>query len=550
MLNACHKTTEPILATILLLASAVPALSQTPSPQPAKCRIEGTVVNALGGQLLPRALVVLHNLKKRGDAVLGRADDNAHFVFDGLDPGSYQVSAGKEGYFSDDRKASASPVVDLAAGAEASDLVVRLLPLGVISGRIVDETNDPVRGVELRLLEIEHFRGRQFLNTMSSAVSDDRGDYRIFDVRPGTYFLLAELNLSKEWKKVTGIAPPRGSRLDIAYPPLLYPGTSDLAQAQKLVVNPGDELHADFALFPVQAVSIRGRVVNGLTNRPASNPAVAAFWGHNGSVMARTAEVSDYGSGFEIRGLGPGTYTLRTSFTDDSESFSDERVVEIGSEGMQNLVIAGLPDFEVVGHIRLESARSTTFSPSVEFVSVEPRMGSAFRVGTTRPDYQFSTKLHPGDRYKVNVPNLPLDFYLKSVRVAGREVPNTDVVIGGRHTEIDLLVSAAGGHIEGSTLNDQHEPVSGSYVLLVPDQPDKVADLIRSTRSDAKGKYVLRGVSPGLYKLFAFEDVNLPELLNQPDLLKNYSQNAQSLKVEENGNYTLDLRPVPVQPAQ
>ncbi|HEY6351587.1 MAG TPA: carboxypeptidase regulatory-like domain-containing protein [Candidatus Angelobacter sp.] len=526
----------------LAIFSALAFGQSTNAPPPTKGQIEGTVVSAAGGQLLPRALVILRNLKGRAQT-LGRADDNAHFSFDRVDPGSYQILGGKQGYYTDDSKRGMQPVVDLAAGDVVKDVLVRLLPLGVISGRIVDETNDPVRDVEVRLLGVEHYRGREFLNTMGSAISDDRGEYRIFDVRPGSYFLLAEHNLSKEWKKQTGAVPVKGSRLDIAYPPLMYPGTSDMLQAQKLVVNPGDDLRADFGLFPVQAVSIQGRVVNGLTNRPIAQPSVTAYWGPNAGVMARTAEISENGSGFEIRGIGPGTYTLRTTFVDDGESFSDERVVEIGSEGIRNVLISGLPDFEIVGHVHLENARYA-FTPSVEFASVGPRNSSIFRVGTTRPDYQFTGKLHPGDRYRVNVPNLPQDFYLKSVRVSGREVANTDVVIGGRHTEIDLLVSPGGGHIEGTTLNDKHEPVSGSYVLLVPDSSDKLdADLIRPAHCDVKGKFVMRGVPPGSYKLFAFENAEA-EILNQPDLLKNYEQNSQSVKVEEAGKYTLEIKPV------
>lgn len=532
----------------LLFLSTLAFGQSSNAPQPAKGQIEGTVVSAAGGQLLPRALVILRNLKGKTQ-VLGRADDNAHFLFDRLDPGSYQIQGGKQGFYTDDRKRGMQAVVDLAAGEAVKDVVVRLLPLGVISGRIVDETNDPVRDVEIRLLGVEHYHGREFLNTMGSAVSDDRGEYRMFDIRPDSYFLLAEFNVNKEWKKQTGMVPARGSRLDIAYPPLMYPGTSDLQQAQKLVVNPGDDLHADFSLFSVQAVSIAGRVLNGLTGRPAVNPVVTAYWGPTASVMARAAEISGNGPGFEIRGIGAGTYTLRTTFVDDGESFSDERVVEIGPEGVKNVLISGLPDFEIVGHVRLENARGM-FSPSVEFTSIGPGKSSIFRVGTTRPDNQFTGKLHPGDRYRVDVPNLPQDFYLKSVKVGGHEVANTDVVIGGRHTEIELLVSAGGGHIDGTTLNDQHEPIGGSYVLLVPDSADKPdADLIRPTRSDVKGKFVMRGVPPGTYKLFAFEDAET-EILNQPDLLKNYEQNSQSIKVEEAGKYTMEIKPVPSQTAQ
>jgi hypothetical protein len=134
------------------------------------------------------------------------------------------------------------------------------------------------------------------------------------------------------------------------------------------------------------------------------------------------------------------------------------------------------------------------------------------------------------------------------VKVSGREVPNTDVVIGGRRMELDLLVSPAGGHIEGAALNDRKEPVSGSYLLLVPDFSDKInVDAIRTMRADSKGKFVIRGVAPGIYRLFAFEDIEINELLNQLDLLKGYEANAQLVRVEEGGKYAVEVKPVPTE---
>jgi hypothetical protein len=524
------------------LLTCVPAIAQSADPQ-AKPAIEGTVASAVNGQLLPHAVVIARNLKKNGEITLTRADDNAHFAFDRLEPSSYQLTASKPGYYTDDHKTLMQLVVDLAAGAQVKDVLVRLMPLAVIFGRIVDESNEPVRKVEVRLLSLDHYRGRQTLSTMNTAISDDRGEYRMFDVRPGSYYLLAEYNVSGELKRTIGTLPAKSSVTDIAYPPTLYPGTSDLPQAQKLVVNAGDEVHADFAMFPIQAVSIQGRVVNGLNGRGVAAPAVVAYWGTNTSVMVRSADIQEKDNRFEIRGIGPGTYTLRTTFVEDGENFSDERTLEIGSEGMRNLLIAPLPDFDVIGHVKVENMRYSTWIPSVEFASVGAKVGSIFRVGTERPDLHFTAKLHPGDQYKVNVPNLPQDFYLKSVQVAGHEVANTDVIIGGRHTPVDLLLSAAGGHIEGATLNDKKEAVGGSYVLLVPDAEKINADLIRSLRADAKGKFVLPGVAPGNYKLFAFEDIEINEIMNQPELLKAYDVNAQLVKVEEGGKYTVEIKP-------
>jgi hypothetical protein len=54
---------------------------------------------------------------------------------------------------------------------------------------------------------------------------------------------------------------------------------------------------------------------------------------------------------------------------------------------------------------------------------------------------------------------------------------------------------------------------------------------------------VLPGVAPGNYKLFAFEDIEINEIMNQPELLKAYDVNAQLVKVEEGGKYTVEIKP-------
>jgi hypothetical protein len=112
-------------ATLLL---SVAALAQSPDSQTAKPQLEGSVVSSVNGQLLPRAMVIARNLKSQGTNMV-RADDNAHFAFDHLEPGSYQLTASKQGYFTDDRKAYLQQVVDIAAGARISDILIRLVPL-------------------------------------------------------------------------------------------------------------------------------------------------------------------------------------------------------------------------------------------------------------------------------------------------------------------------------------------------------------------------------------------------------------------------------------
>jgi hypothetical protein len=106
--------------------------------------------------------------------------------------------------------------------------------------------------------------------------------------------------------------------------------------------------------------------------------------------------------------------------------------------------------------------------------------------------------------------------------------------------DLEIVLSPAGARIEGSLFDEKDQPTSGS-VLLVPDVPGP-PDLFRRTSADSKGKFTLRGVAPGSYRLLAVESVNLDTEINDPDFLRTIGNRGESLIVDESGRYTVSLR--------
>jgi len=118
-------------------------------------------------------------------------------------------------------------------------------------------------------------------------------------------------------------------------------------------------------------------------------------------------------------------------------------------------------------------------------------------------------------------------------------------VVSGRRGEIELVVSPAGGHIEGTLFDQKEQPTHGS-VLLVPDSPNPgPPDLFRRASSDAKGKFVLRGITPGSYRLVAFDSPDLDEEIQQPDFLRSIGNLGQNVIVEEGGSYIVAIKMTP-----
>jgi protocatechuate 3,4-dioxygenase beta subunit len=514
---------------ILLFLASIGGLAQQ-SAGSGQATVEGTVVNAINSRQVPRAGVLLFNVQKNNDATWIRADDNGRFHFKNISAGTYRITADRQGFFTDARKRAFQTIIDVSPRGEVKNVLVRLLPLAVISGRIVDDKNDPVQNVEMKLFSWEYLRGRRALSIKGSTLTDDRGEYRISGVRPGNYFLMANYDFRKQWIRTMGNLSAT-TRPDVAYLPQFFPGTTDFREAQQIAAKPGDEIQQDFAFFTQPAVSIRGRVVNGLSGRPVPKAAVTASWAQIPAGVDSFSDQTDENGIFEIWGLAPGSYTLQTSFPDQGATYTGEERVEVGSAGVPDAQIAALPDFDVNGKVRIEGSQSPSIQQvSIEFMTVGSKSFNVFRSAAAKPDFRLTGKLHLETHYRVNAINLADDYYLKSVTVSGREMPKNDVVVGGRQSEVELIISPLGGHIEGTVVDSKNQPVNSSYLTIDPDQ-------ILRTRSDAKGKFVLRGVPPGTYKLVAFEDVDLNELIAQPEVLKRYIDQGEALKVAEGGKY-------------
>src|SRR5215471_6717220 len=543
-------------AMVLTLLSAIFALASGQENPPDRAVIEGNVINSQTGRGIPRADVVLRNLNRLGWAKSARADGAGHFNFKDLDPGTYQLSANRQNFFFDVRHRTLQPGLGIAAGEHRKGIVLRLQPAAVVTGQVVDDNSDPMQHVQVKLLIRTHRGGRTVLDSAGLGLTDDRGIYRIYDVRPGNYYVLAEITPELQAKGLqviattgivgvlevagTGEAP---AEREIAFSPLFFPGTRNFLEAHTLPVGPGDEIHAGFIFMTMPSVSIKGRVTNGITGAVAQNPTVSASWSEYVEENAPDVRVSSKDGTFEVRGLAPGLYTLRASFSWDGMNYRTQQTVDVGPSGAENVLLVGLPDSDVSGSVRVDNppvADPPVRRVAVEFQSKDTAERSSASTGPST--LQFQVKLHPGEHYTVAARGLPADYYLKTVRVSGHDVERNDVMVSDLRSQMELVLSPDGGRIEGLVVDEKGQPINGAVVLVPEETRRGFADLFRKTRANNKGAFTLRGVPPGSYKLLAFDDVDLQDLIDHPELLEQYPGRSESLTVSEKGDYSVPLQ--------
>jgi Carboxypeptidase regulatory-like domain len=128
---------------------------------------------------------------------------------------------------------------------------------------------------------------------------------------------------------------------------------------------------------------------------------------------------------------------------------------------------------------------------------------------------------------------LPPGAWLQSVRAGDQDVTETGLDLsGGAAGPIQITLGLGGGVIEGVVNDAKSQPAPGSMVTLVPDplKPDRY-DLNRTSVTDQNGRFTLRNIPPGEYKLFAWESIE-PGAATDPEFLKSHDSSGKKLSVK------------------
>src|SRR5206468_5450232 len=81
--------------------------------------------------------------------------------------------------------------VTLADGQELATIDLRVVRGGVITGRVLDEDGEPLARAVVTVQRYQYVRGERQLSPAGGDQTDDRGQYRVFGLPPGDYYVSA-----------------------------------------------------------------------------------------------------------------------------------------------------------------------------------------------------------------------------------------------------------------------------------------------------------------------------------------------------------------------
>ena len=519
--------------SLLLLCSNLLLLAQTTPDKPEKGVLAGKVLNSVTGEPVRKAQVALMNMSaapkgKQESPGGGSAltDAAGGFEFTALASGNYALVASREGFDSSNVHGEPKLLrVTLAAGEEKRDLVIRLMPLGVITGRILDEDGDPIRRAEVQAMVYQYTAAGRQLEARGNAVSDDLGAYRIYEVEPGRYYLRAG---SMGMMHYGGLGRE-------SYGASYYPGTRDPTAASIIEVGAGLTLEGiNLTLRPTKVANIRGRVMN-----PGNNLIVGLMKEGGGY----NTGVNDPDGKFELQGVSPGSYILTAASTVGGRNCSARLPIQVGATDLEGIELHLMPPVEVAGQIRIEGKTSDKLSRLYIGLESEGRGMGSMADGGPKEDGSFVLQGLEPAVYQVSA-QAPEDLYLKAVRWGDRDVMQSglDLTQGAAESRLVVVMSANGGQIDGEVEDDQSAPVVAATVTLVPSGAPLSKSLFKWAKTSPAGHFRMQGIAPGSYKLFAWEAVDINELMYNPDFLKPFGSQAQSIEISEGSKESVQLK--------
>jgi len=549
------------LATLLLLLAATGSIAQSDSTAPQRpdkntSSIEGTVVKDPGDQPLKKAIVEVIPEEEGGANYTAVSDLEGHFIISNVQPGRYRIFAERTGFIEVDKSGHrlAGTAISIAAGQSTHDLQLRMLSAAIVTGRVVDEDGDPMANVDISVLRYGYSSGRRELEQERSERTNDVGEFRIAGLLSGRYILSA--SPSPDFSSVTPFkrSAPETDKTETGYVTTYYPGTNDVSQAVPLELHPGDEVPVDFTLVPTRTFRVRGSVVNSGSSRSsdALGQGVVMLHPQNFSSEVFTAAEVDQNGKFEIRGVAPGSYTMTLMRNDGETAQLSHQELVVANSDVNGVRLVPVQGSQIRGQLRIENAPRLDLTTLV--VLLRPANGSSNPVvgseqGRLKPDGSFElNNVSPG-RYTVSISGgtrAMRDYFLKKVIAGGRDVSDSDVIVPGSTTvSMSLILSPAAASLEGSVVDDQNQPVANVTVVAVPDatHQDQI-DRYQRSLADQHGHFLLRGLTPGRYTVFAWPHVDEGAYYD-PDFLKEYEPSGEKVQLGEGARRTVMLKVLP-----
>ncbi len=534
---------------IAVLAAGGMAAAQAVAPS-GPGSIAGVVKNSVTGAPLSKVELLLQSSganRKAYEAVTGA---DGVFRFEGLDPGAYFLSATRNGYSRQEynklgARLAGSPI-EVAAGGSAAGIEFKLQPPGAIAGTVTDGDGEPLERVAVELLRESYENGSKTLRPVANAMTNDLGQYRAYGISPGRYVVMAVGPAGRNWPVPVVSLSPRES-----YVATYYPGVTEASRAAMVDVAAGAAIsHVDMVLQKARAYRVTGRARGcaPMTQPPALE--IFSSDGASGWANAGVTRCSPKDGSFAFDRVPPGAYTIAVmSNPSDVAPMVGRTKVNLSDGDVDGVLLDMGPAPDLPVSVTVEDGGNCSMGRSViPVLQPAESFPSLTEVKAEMGERPALRKVRPGV-YWLGVMEMRRGCFVKTIRLAGEAVENgrIDLSAGVPAGELAITLSPHAAQVSGLARDDKGQPGSRVFVTLIPDEQrgGGTANAM-ATITAGDGRYMLAGVAPGAYTLYAWEvRPGSVDGVRNPDERKRFAAYAARLTVGEDERASRDLVVIP-----
>jgi protocatechuate 3,4-dioxygenase beta subunit len=515
----------------IVVFAAIAAAQTTPRT----ATVEGVVKNLATGDPITDVRVTLtsENTTTPG-ARSATTDAEGRFMIEGIAPGRHAIGATRTLFFRPRRNAGPAAVT-VAEGERLRGIQILLSPTGVIAGRVVDENRAPLRSVRVEALRRELRDGARMWFTAAQSTTDDRGDYRLFNLQPGTYYV-------------------RATQANVT--PLYYPGVADSRTAVPVSLAEGNEVSAiDIELRKPPEYLVQFKLSGAAAGSTTNFSARRRNSEINEPQVTRAESLPD--STYRLK-LPSGSFDLWVQIA--TPAGVQPRVlthaglipIEIGNADLDLGTVSVRRTAPVTGRIVVPEPLPSTIAPerlvlTFRALDLPVTMNFTARGGAFGADGSFTLPDVVAGRYQIQLSGLPPDTYLISARAGTRDALDAGYTVSGDQQPLELSIGGPRfvGSVEGSVVNATGQPVSAASVVLAPSLERRGNPAaFRTATTDHLGNFTMRSVLPGDYKLIAWEELE-PGIYMDPEFLKSFETRGETIRIQPGSRNAASVRVIP-----
>jgi len=538
--SATTRRPRPLPAILLaLFLLQVPAISaaqeakaKTEPPPTGPYRIAGTVVNAKSGSALARVRVQImdaSNLQSVRSLVTG---NDGRFEFS-VRAGKFALQGAKRGFITSsyNQHEQFSTAIVTGADLDTEHLVLRLPPVAVLAGTVVDEAQEPVREASVRIYREDRSSGAARILPVANATTDDQGAYEATPLDEGTYFVAVRANPWYAIHPVTGRGPASiDPSLDVAYPVTYYGDTTDADEATPIPVRGGDHLEADIHLVPVPSLHL---IFHAPEAEAVQAPSLQepTFDGVE-QITGLSAQKVSPGL-YEVNGIAAGKYLVR--MPDFNLGFKGPAEMDLTNGQELDAAARSVSKVKATVHVR-----GAANLPEDLHVALRNSQGRSVAWELVNPQGEVEFPDAPPGAYEV-LAGASTKAYAVVGIASGDSQTRGHTLTVPEDASLTVSLSLVEGKVTVEGLAKRAgKPASGAMIVLVPKDPEANQELFRRDQSDLDGSFTLHSVVPGSYTLIAIDDGWDLDWANLA-VLAPYLKHGQAIKVEDQTRGSLQV---------